>query len=68
MNPSQNLVDAFPMANGYPVDDARSGYDANNPYANRDPRLDKYIIYNGSSISEKVLPSISPMAIRTVSM
>lgn len=53
MNPSQNLVDAFPMANGYPVDDARSGYDTNNPYANRDPRLDKYIIYNGSSISEK---------------
>ena len=53
MNPSQNLVDAFPMANGYPIDDARSGYDANAPYANRDPRLDKYIIYNGSSISEK---------------
>lgn len=48
MNPTQNLVDAFPMANGYPITDAaNSGYDANNQYANRDPRLAKYIIYNG---------------------
>ena len=54
MNPSQNLVDAFPMANGYPISDTQhSGYDANNPYANRDPRLDKYILHNGSTISEK---------------
>lgn len=53
MNPSQNLVDAFPMTNGYPISDAASGYDANNPYAGRDPRLDKYILYNGSTISEK---------------
>lgn len=43
MNPSQNLVDIFPMANGYPINDAASGYDANNPYAGRDPRLGKYI-------------------------
>ncbi len=49
MNPSQNLVDAFPMANGYPITDAtNSQYDTSNPYANRDPRLAKYIIYNGS--------------------
>lgn len=53
MNPSQNLVDAFPMANGYPIESASSGYNENSPYANRDPRLDKYIIYNGSTISEK---------------
>ena len=49
MNPSQNLVDAFPMANGYPIGEAASEYDENNPYANRDPRLAKYIIYNGST-------------------
>lgn len=49
MNPSQNLVDAFPMANGYPISDlANSGYDPQNPYAGRDPRLAKYIIYNGA--------------------
>lgn len=55
MNPSQNLVEAFPMANGYPIDDPGSGYDAASPYAGRDPRLDKYILHNGSVISEKNL-------------
>lgn len=53
MNPSQNLVDAFPMANGYPIGDPAGNYDANNPYAGRDPRLGKYILHNGSTISEK---------------
>ena len=48
VNPSQNLVDAFPMANGLPITDPNSGYDPQNPYANRDPRLDLYIIHNGS--------------------
>ncbi|MCF0244363.1 MAG: RagB/SusD family nutrient uptake outer membrane protein [Bacteroidaceae bacterium] len=48
MNPSQNLVDAFPMVNGYPISSEESGYDAAAPYANRDPRLTTYIIYNGS--------------------
>ena len=49
MNPTQNLVDAFPAANGYPISDSRSGYDAQDPYANRDPRLDAYIIHDGST-------------------
>jgi hypothetical protein len=49
INPTQNLVDAFPMANGYPINDARSHYDKNNPYVGRDPRLAKYIIYNGAT-------------------
>ena len=49
MNPSQNLVDAFPMANGYPVSNSNSSYDPANPYAGRDPRLARYIIYNGST-------------------
>ena len=47
INPSQNLVDAFPMANGYPISDPNSGYNANDPYAGRDPRLATYITYNG---------------------
>ena len=49
INPTQNLVDAFPMANGYPISDPNSGYNPANPYANRDPRLDMYIIRNGST-------------------
>ena len=48
VNPTQNLVDAFPMANGYPIDAVESGYDPENPYEGRDPRLADYIIYNGS--------------------
>lgn len=45
--PSQNLVDAFAMADG-------SAFDWNNPaqaadpYANRDPRLAQTVLYNGS--------------------
>ena len=41
INPTQNLVDAFPMANGYPISDVMSGYDPNNPYSERDSRLAK---------------------------
>ena len=47
LNPSQNLVDAFPMNNGLPITDPNSGYDKDNPYANRDMRLSNSIIYNG---------------------
>ena len=49
VNPTQNLVDAFPMANGYPISAAASGYDANNPYENRDPRMKEYILVNGEA-------------------
>ena len=48
INPSQNLVDAFPMRNGRPISDPNSGYDPKNPYENRDPRLTDDILYNGS--------------------
>lgn len=51
INPTQNLVDAFPMANGYPISDAvNSKYNPANPYAGRDPRLALYIVYNGSKM------------------
>jgi hypothetical protein len=48
INPSQNLVDAFPMLNGYPTHLPQSGYNGSNPYAGRDPRLSAYIIFNNS--------------------
>ncbi len=48
INPTQNFVDAFPMANGYPINAAEAGYNAQNPYADRDPRLTEYVIYNGT--------------------
>ena len=55
VNPSQNLVDAFPMRNGRPISDANSGYDAKNPYANRDPRLDNYILFNGTTFRKSLI-------------
>lgn len=56
VNPTQNLVDAFPMANGYPISDAKSGFDAKNPFANRDPRLKTYILVNGDAIGANDTP------------
>ncbi len=55
INPTQNLVDAFPMANGYPITDANSGYDPQNPYDGRDPRLSLYIVYDGSEMKGKTI-------------
>jgi len=46
---TQNLVDAFEMrTTGLRPDEAGSGYDPQNPYANRDTRLDKAMLMNGS--------------------
>lgn len=48
VNPTHNLVMAFPMESGFPATEA-NGFDPQNPYANRDPRLEKYIVLNGST-------------------
>lgn len=48
--PTQELVDAFPMSNGYPISDPLSGYDPANPYLNRDARFYENIFYNGSQL------------------
>ena len=46
--PTQNLVDAYEMKNGKPISDPTSGYDLQNPYQNRDIRLDQSVLHNGS--------------------
>lgn len=59
--PSQELIDAYEMANGQqaitgykdaphlqPVINVASGYDAADPYSNRDPRFYASIYYNGA--------------------
>ena len=50
VNPSQNFVDAFPMRSGLPITAPNSGYDPQNPYANRDPRLADDVLYNGVTL------------------
>jgi hypothetical protein len=52
-NPTQELVDAFPMKNGLPISASASGYSQSDPYKDRDPRLSKYIIYNGLTFGSK---------------
>ena len=46
--PTQNLVSTYEMANGMDIDEAGSGYDPQNPYENRDPRLHQTVIVNNS--------------------
>ena len=57
INPSQNLVDAFPMRSGLPITDPNSGYDPKNPYAKRDLRLDNYVILNGTTFRKTMIIS-----------
>lgn len=45
--PTQNLIDAYDMANGKSIDDATSGYDKNDPWTGRDPRLAMTVALNG---------------------
>ncbi len=47
LNPTQNLVDAFPDRFGFPISTSMI-YNSASPYSNRDPRLEKYIAYNGT--------------------
>ena len=55
VNPTHNLVEAFPMASGLPIGAPSSGYNPNNPYANRDPRLSMYIVYNGGQLAGRTI-------------
>ncbi|WP_418264889.1 RagB/SusD family nutrient uptake outer membrane protein [Flavobacterium faecale] len=54
INPTQNFVDAFPMLNGFPATTA-NGYNPQAPYANRDPRLNRFVVVNGSSFGGKTI-------------
>ncbi|MEI6048718.1 MAG: RagB/SusD family nutrient uptake outer membrane protein [Bacteroidota bacterium] len=50
VDPTQSLVDAYEMNNGKTIDDPASGYDPEDPYKNRDPRLDATVIVPGSLV------------------
>ena len=45
--PTQELVNSYLMINGKNITDANSGYDENDPYKNRDPRLTATVVYHG---------------------
>ena len=45
--PTQELVDSYRMLNGKAIEESGSGYDEENPYENRDPRLTYTVVYHG---------------------
>lgn len=45
--PTQELVDDYIMLNGRGIEEADSGYKEDDPYTNRDPRLNATIVYHG---------------------
>lgn len=48
LDPTQDIVDEYAMANGLPITDPSSGYDPQNPYVNREKRFYQSIVYDGS--------------------
>lgn len=45
--PTQNFIDSYETRNGLPIDKDPS-YDPQNPYVNRDPRLEQTVFHHGS--------------------
>ncbi|MBC9932359.1 RagB/SusD family nutrient uptake outer membrane protein [Chitinophaga qingshengii] len=60
LSPTQSLVDAYEMANGKTIDDPASGYNENDPYTGRDPRLAANVVYPGLQYSGKIYDPITP--------
>ena len=54
-NPTQNLVESFPMLDGKMPKESKYTYQQNDQYKNRDPRLKWTILHNGSSWLGKIL-------------
>lgn len=48
--PTQSLVDSYLTLGGYTIDEEGTDFDRNNPYANRDPRMDATIIRDKSEL------------------
>lgn len=53
-NPTLNLVDRYDMLNGKSISDPTSGYNEQDPYKNRDPRLLQTILTNGAAWAGRI--------------
>ena len=58
--PTQNLVDAYETMDGQAITDATSGYNPQNPYANRDPRLYATVLFNGAPYRGRTVQVFRP--------
>jgi len=59
LNPTQSLVDAFEDVNGAPIAQSTI-YNAANPFANRDPRLEVVVLHDGETMYGKTL-KVAPL-------
>lgn len=66
--PYQETVDIFPMADGKAINDNTSAYtyDPQNPYVNRDPRMNYTIIHDQTVLPDRLEPTRSPVNIYLV--
>ncbi|RZJ53497.1 MAG: RagB/SusD family nutrient uptake outer membrane protein [Flavobacterium sp.] len=69
LSPTQELVDSYLMLNGKKINETGSGYNENNPYVNRDPRLTYTVVYDQYNWKDKdgshtiyIKPGSSPTA------
>lgn len=51
--PLHNYAIKFPMKNGMSIDNPESGYDPENPYLDRDPRLYEALLVNGGKYQSR---------------
>jgi hypothetical protein len=54
---TQDLVEAFPDENGYPINHPKSVFDPKNPYAKRDKRMSSIVFVNGTKITPNAQPA-----------
>ncbi|WP_320019623.1 RagB/SusD family nutrient uptake outer membrane protein [Labilibaculum manganireducens] len=51
-NITADMINSYYMTNGLPITDATSGYDDQDPYTNRDPRLASTVVLPGSTYGD----------------
>lgn len=58
--PTKKLADAYYMTNGKDITDPTSGYNPQNPYANRDPRLRYTVFLTGDQLPDGKIYNSKP--------
>lgn len=51
-NITADMINSYYMTNGLPITDAASGYDDQDPFTNRDPRLDATVVLPGTKYGD----------------
>ena len=60
VNITQSLMNTYEMANGQTINEPNSGYDVDNPFINRDPRLLKTVIVPGAHYAGIIFNPMNP--------